>query len=150
MDPNLVNFLINYCSGVATNLTTEALKAAYQRVFAARPDLEKRLSHPESAADTQAALGELAGNLEALAGDGSITMDGGVIKALRSVTLDHQDGTLRIGNTLVSAPLLTTGGTGRGSTTIGSNTELRSESTSLKTSPGASMVITGNARIKQS
>jgi hypothetical protein len=150
VDANLLNFFISFSSGLAANLSTEALKAAYQSVFASRPDLERRLTQPNSAADIQAALGELAGALEVFAGNGSISINGSIINALRSATFDHQNGTVRIGNAQISAPLLTTGGTGRGTTTIGGNTELRSAGTSIQIGAGASIVMTGGAQIKQS
>ena len=150
MDANLLNFLISFSSGLAANLSTDVLKNAYQSVFTARPDLERRITQPSSGTDLQAALGEVAGTLEALAGNGSISIDGAVLRALRSATFDHQDGSVRIGNARISAPLLTTGGTGRGTTTIGGNTELRSGGTSIQIGTGASIVMTGGAQIKQS
>lgn len=149
MDPNLLNFLISFGSGLAANLSTESLKAAYQRVFAERPDLEHRIAHPTSGPDIQAALSEVAGMLEVLAGTGAITIDGGIISALRSATFNHQDGSLRIGNTRISAPHLNTGGTGSGTTVISGNTELKSAGTSIQIGHGASIVITGNAGIRQ-
>lgn len=149
MDPNLLNFLISFSSGLAANLSTESLKAAYQHVFAVRPDLERRITHPTSGPDIQTALSEIAGVLEALAGTGIISINGGIINALRSATFNHQDGSVHIGNARIAAPVLNTGGTGSGTTVIGGNTELRSAGTSIQIGHGASIVITGNAGIKQ-
>ena len=149
MDPTLVSALVGFGSGIAANMTTAALSAVYQRAFAQRPDLEQRLSHPASQTDANAALGELAGLIEALAGSGTITVDGALVRALRSATFDHQNGTVRIVNAVVSAPLLTTGGTGTGSTHIGGNSTLASAGTSIQVGSGASIVITGGASIKQ-
>ncbi len=150
MDSNLLNFLLSFGSGVAANLTTTALQAAFQKVLASRPEIEAKLSAPQSPTDFQEALGDLAGALEALAGSGSIAIDGSVITALREARFDHQSGKVTIGNSLVNAPLLQTGGTGSGQTVIGGNTELKSAGTSIKVGHGASIVITGNAGVKQS
>jgi len=149
MDANVLNFLISFGAGVGANLSSAAITAAAQKIFGARPDIERRLSQPASPAEFQAALGELAGVLEAFAGTGAISINGAFISALRSAHFDHQSGTVTIGNARVSAPVLHTGGTGQGRTFIGGNTELRSAGTSIQIGQGASIVITGNAGIKQ-
>lgn len=149
MDANVLNFLIGLASGVSANALTAGTTAAFQRVLGQRPDLERRLRAPASPVDFQSALGELSGALEALAGTGAISIDSAIITALRSARFDHQHGTVHIGNTTISAPVLETGGTGSGQTTIGGNTELRSAGTSIQIGHGASIVISGNAGIKQ-
>ena len=149
MDANVLNFLISFAAGVGANVTTATASAVFQKVFGSRPDLEKRLAQPSSPADLESALAEIGGVLEALAGSGSIAIDGALISALRSARFDHQDGRIHIGNATVSAPVLQTGGTGVGQTVIGGNTELRSAGTSIKVGQGAGIVISGNAGIKQ-
>ena len=149
MDANVLNFLIGLASGIGANITTAAASAAFQKVLGTRPDIERRLAHPSSPAEFQSALAEVGGVLEALAGTGSIAIDGALITALRSARFDHQHGRIHIGNAVVSAPFLETGGTGTGQTVIGGNTELRSSGTSIKIGQGAGIVITGNANIKQ-
>ena len=150
MNTDLLNFLISFSSGLVANLSTEILKAAYKQVFELRPDLEQRITHPTSGPDMQAALSEVAGVLEALAGDGSISIDGGIIDALRSATFNHQDGLIHIGNTKITAPVLNTGGTGPpGKTVIDGDSELRSTGTTMKIGKGASIIMEGGARIKQ-
>lgn len=149
MDANLLNFLISVSSGFAANMSSEGIKAAYQRVFSARPDLEQRIVSPASGSDVEAALGKVAGVLEAMAGIGSIDIEDGVLKALRSATFDHQNGVVRIGNSRIEAPVVTTGGTGTGETTISGNTEMRSKGTNVQVGDGATIRITENASIKQ-
>lgn len=149
MDANVLNFLIGLASGVSANAITTGAAVAFRRVLGERPDLERRLAAPASTTDFQGALGELSGVLDALAGTGAIAIDGAVITALRSARFDHQHGTVQIGNTVISAPVLETGGTGSGRTTIAGNTELRSGGTSIQIGNGASIVITGSAGIKQ-
>lgn len=150
MNADLVNFLVSFSSGLAANISTDALKMAYQQVFKLKPDLEHRLLTAEVAADKQAAVNELASALEALAGTGAIGIDGAIINALRSATFDHQDGEVLIDHSTISAPLLSTGGTGRGTTKISGNSELKSAGTSIKLTGSASIIMTGNAGIKQS
>lgn len=149
MDANVLNFLISFAAGVGANVTTAAASTAFQRVLGARPDIEKRLAQPSSPADFQSALAEVGGVLEALAGSGSIGIDGALITAFRSARFDHQHGRIHIGNAVVRAPVLQTGGTGSGQTVIGGNTELRSQGTSIQIGQGAGIIITGNAGIKQ-
>lgn len=149
MDANVLNFLINFGAGVGANLSSATITTAAQKIFGARPDIERRLSQSSSPADFQAALGELAGVLEAFARTGAISINDAFISALRSAHFDHQSGTVTIGNTRVSAPVLQTGGSGSGQTVIGGNTELRSAGTSIQIGHGASIVITGNAGIRQ-
>jgi hypothetical protein len=149
MDANFLNFLISLAAGVGTNLTSVAASHLLKRVIDRRPDLEQGLIHPASSAEFERALGEAAGVLEALAGSGSISIDGSLVTALRSARFDHQHGKIRIGDSLISAPMLETGGSGSGSTEIAGNTELRSAGTSIRVGSGASIKITGNAGIKQ-
>ena len=144
-----MNFFISLAAGVGTNLTSVAASHLLKRVIDSRPDLEQGLIHPASPAEFERALGDAAGVLEALAGSGSISVDGSLVTALRSARFDHQNGKIRIGNSLILAPMLETGGRGSGSTEIAGNTELRSSGTSIQVGPGASIEITGNARIEQ-
>lgn len=150
MDANVLNFLINFAAGTGANRSSAAISSLFQKVFGSRPDLERRIAQPSSAADFEAALGDASGVLEALAGSGSISIDGSFITALRSARFDHQHGVIRIGNATVAAPILQTGGTGSGQTVIGGNTELRSGGTSIQIGKRTGIVITGNAGVKQS
>lgn len=145
MDPNLLNFLISYVASVAANLTPDVVQA----IFGEHPDLEKRLSQPATTSEFESALGEFTGVLQAFAGRGAISINGAQIDALRSAHFDHQGGTITIGNARISAPTLQTGGTGSGKTTITGNTQLQSAGTNIKVGQGASIVVTGNAGIKQ-
>jgi hypothetical protein len=149
MDANLLNFLISFFAGIGANLSTNAIQNIFQKVFSRRPDIQQRLLRPASPEDFTAALGEIPGVLEALAGTGSIIIDGGIIEAFRVAHFDHQSGLISFNNTSVRAPFIQTGGNGNGQTIIGSNTELRSAGTSIQVGNGASIVISGNAGITQ-
>ncbi|MFA6033130.1 MAG: hypothetical protein WC889_09550 [Myxococcota bacterium] len=149
MDPNVLNFLISFGASVGANISTAAIAAIAQKIFRSRPDIERRLSQPTSSQDFESALGELAGALEVFAGTGAISIDGAFVSALRLAHFDHQNGTVIIGNARVTAPVLLTGGSGSGQTVIGGNTELSSAGTKIQVGQTASIVITGNAGIKQ-
>lgn len=150
MDANVLNFLISFTSGLCANLTTSAITSIYQKIIGQRPDIGKRLSSPSSPADFESALSEMAGIIEALAGNGSITIDGSVITALRSASFDHQSGNISFGNSVIAAPFLHLGGSGSGGRTdISGNTELRSSSGSgISIGKGSGIIITGGAGIK--
>lgn len=149
MDANLLNFLISFSSGVGANLSTTAITSIYQKVFGSRPDLENKLTKPESLEDFESALGEVAGVIEALAGTGSISIDGSFINALRLARFDHQKGNISIGNSVIAAPFLHIGGSGVGGRSdIGGNTDLRGSGAGISVGKGASIVIRGNASIK--
>jgi hypothetical protein len=150
MDANVLNLLIGLGVGVGANITTATASGIFRKVFGQRPDLEKRLAQPSSPSDLEGALSELSGVLQALAGSGAITIDGAFVTALRSAHFDHQNGRIHIGNAVISAPYLQTGGTGTGQTVVSGNTELKTQGTSIKVGQGASITITGNAGIKQS
>lgn len=150
MDANLLNFLISFSSGLAANLTTATIFSIYNKVFEQRPDLRDRLSNPRSPEDFKSILGEVAGVIETLAGNGLIDIDGSFIKALRSVRFDHQNGHVTIGNSSIIAPFLHIGGSElSGRTDIKGNTELRGSSGSgISVGKSGGIVITGNAGIK--
>lgn len=149
MDPNAVSFLTSLAAGVGANLASAATIAAFRKILRSRPDIESRLLRPASPEDFQAALRDLGGELEFFAGTGAITIDKALITALRSAHFDHQQGMVAIGNARVSAPVVEMGGSGTGQTVISSNTELCSAGTSIKVGDGASIIVTGNAKIKQ-
>ena len=151
MDPNTLNFLLSFASSVAATATTDGLKAAYQKLFEKRPDLEQRLISAGGGPGTAEAVAEIAGEIEALANTGMINIDGAVIDAMRSAKFDHQDGTVIIGKSKISASSLIIGSTsGTGRTTVGGNTSLRGGGSGVELGSGASIVMTGGASIKMS
>jgi hypothetical protein len=150
LDSTVLNFLLSVSSGIVANVSSEGLKSAYLKILAARPDIAKRMTNPSSVNEVTETLAEIAGELEALANTGQITVDRATIQALRSATFNHQDGLIHIGNSHIQAPTLHTGGVGKGKTVIGSNTVLSSAGTSIQIGHGASIVMSGNAGIRQS
>ncbi len=150
MDQLVANFLIQLAAGLGANYSVPAISTAVKKVFALKPGLEPRLTTPSSEDDRVAAMHELAGILEALAGSGSIAIDGAVVTALRAAKFDHQVGSIRIGATSIFAPRLQTGGSGPGFTIITGDTSMRTRGTAVQVGRGAQIVISGNAQIIQS
>lgn len=149
VDEYTLHFFISFIAHISADITKEAATAIFKRIQAVRPDLLETLAKPTPPTDILAALGELAGVLEVFARNGEISIDGALITALRAAHFDHQNGQIRVGNTTVSAPVVQTGGSGSGLTILGSNTELHSKGTTIKIGQGASIIVAGNASIKQ-
>lgn len=148
MDPNVLNFLLSFGSGVAATAATDSMKAIYQRIFEKRPDLEQRLISAGGGPGTAEAMAEIAGEIEALAGTGAIKIDGAVIYAMRSARFDHQDGTVTIGKAKISAKSVSIGSnSGSGRTDIGGDTSLNGGGAGVEVGKGASIVLTGGASI---
>lgn len=85
------------------------------------------------------------------ANSGSIKVDGAVLTALRGIKFDHQRGTVQIGDAVISATVLVTGGTtgASGQTTIGPNTKLKTPGTGVEVGEGCGIHMVGGASIKQ-
>ena len=149
MDPNLLNFLLSFGSGVAATATTDSLKAIYQKLFEKRPDLQQRLLEAGGGPGTAEAMAEIAGEIEAMAGYGAINIDGAIITAMRNATFDHQNGTVTIGKTKISAKILSIGSkSGSGRTDISGETTLKGGGSTVEVTKGAAIMLTGSATIK--
>ncbi len=149
MDTQLATILTQLAIGAGANLSSSAILAAINSIFNSNPEIETKLSNPSSKEEFESALSELAGNLELLAGSGEIAIDGVIIEVFKSANFDHQSGLITVGNTVVSAATIQTGGTGNGKTILGGNTQLKSQGTSIEIGGGASIIINGNASIRQ-
>jgi hypothetical protein len=150
VDPTLVSFMAAAAAETVGSLSADSIKGLLTRVFWRRPDLQGRLERLSSPTDFEEALHEAAGELNALAGSGEIHVDGAFIEALGQAHFDHQRGVVRIGNSVVNAPILVTGGSGPGTTAIGDHSELRSKGTRITLQGNASIQMKGDANIKQS
>ena len=93
-------------------------------------------------------MSEMPARVGAAAASGNVGVDGAVLAAVRGIRFDHQHGTVNISGAWIQAPVLQTGGTGAGTTKI-TGTRLTSAGTAIDIGKGASMVMTGNAKITQ-
>lgn len=151
MDPITVSIItglaVNYFSGY----TQAAVNDFFDKAFRLKPELEPKLKAAQSSEQLQQVLSEATGVIDANAATGKITVDGGLLDALRRIQFDHQHGTVTIGNSTVSSAVVITGGgaSSTGTTVIGGNTHLKSAGTGIQVGKGASITMTGGASIKQ-
>lgn len=151
----LEHFLTALAADATFSLSKDALRQAFAYVRKAKPDLAKRAAAAEAAGnidEIEKVFREAVGIIVAEAKTGKIAINQASITALNGVKFDHQHGTITIGNTVVSAKVLVTGGGAKatGTTKIEGNTSLRSAGTRIDVGHGAGIVITGGAKIEQS
>lgn len=147
----ITSFLTGIASGVATNFATDAIKQFFSAAVELNPGIADEMEAATSNQDVERIFNESIGVIDAHAGDGSIDVDGSLLTALRGIRFDHAQGLVYIGNSVVQAPVLETGGGSgaTGQTTVGGNTNLKSQGTEIRVGKGAAIKITGNAKIKQ-
>ena len=145
-------FAANLVTSVLANFTVDAVKKLLSKVVELKPSLEGNIASAQTSQDIERIFQEAVGVIDAIAGDGLIDVDGALLTAMRGARFDHAHGKVTISNSTVEAPILVTGGQSRatGKTTVGGNTNLKSQGTEIKVGKGASIVITGSASIKQS
>ncbi len=149
MSIDVSNFITSLLAGTGANLTSEVTAIIIKKLFNLKPKLKQNFTNSSCPEEFQKTFNELIAGLQVLAGTGEISINQAVISSLSGARFDHQEGKIYIGGTQVIAPTIQSGGTDRGQTTVGENTELRSSGTSIKTGYGASIVISGNAKIVQ-
>jgi hypothetical protein len=150
MDPLTLSILASLGTSYLANLTTPTIQSFFSEAFRQKPELEARvLALPSgTATDVEALFKDAVGVIDAAAGTGTITVDCGVLEAVRAVRFDHQQGTVLLDGSWVQAPVLQTGGTGTGQTSV-INTTMRSAGTAMRVTGDAKITITGNAKITQ-
>ncbi len=148
------HFLTALAAHATFDASKEALKRAFAYVQSTRPDLARRAEAAQASGDMNEAekvFREAVGVIVAEAKTGKIAINQAIITALNGVKFDHQHGQITIGNAVVAAKVLVTGGgaTATGTTKIEGNTSLRSAGTRINVGQGAGITITGNAKITQ-
>ena len=151
MDPITLSIVTGFASGILANFSTDAVKHLFTSAIAVNPHLEDNIRAAKTSADVEAIFKEAVGVIDAYADQGNITIDGGLLEAMRGIRFDHADGTVNIaGATIKSEVLVTGGGTGStGKTVIGGNTSMKSQGTSIEIGNGCSITMTGGASITQ-
>jgi len=148
MDPFISSILSNLAVNYFVNFSTPTIKKFFQRAFELDPSLKDDLKNAKTTKDLEKAFQKSVGVIDAQAGTGEIAVDRSFLKALREIKFDHQDGKVIIQGSVLRAGVLETGGEGSGETEIKS-AELKSKGTKIVVGRGASVRMTGNARIKQ-
>ena len=138
MDPVTISILTSIATGMLANFSTDTVKGLFEKVFEIKPELEEKLKEAKNSKDANA-------------DKGNITVDGGLLEALRGIRFDHAHGTVNISNTEVKSEVLVTGGSASstGTTTIKDNTILKTKGTSISVGNGCSITMTGGATITQ-
>lgn len=149
MDPLTASIIASLATNYFTQFTAPVIEGFFAAAFERKPSLEVDLRNARTPQDFDRVFREAVGVIDAAAGDGSISVDGAFLSALRGIRFDHQHGTVTILGSTLSAPILQTGGSDAGVTTISAAT-LKSQGTAMQVGKGASIVITGNASIRQS
>jgi hypothetical protein len=151
MDPITLSVVTGIASGMLANFSTDAVKHLFVSVIAIKPELEEKLKTANSISDIEVIFKEAIGVIDACAGTGNMTIDGGLLEALRGIRFDHAHGVVNIADTTMNSNLLVTGGKfgSSGKTVIGSNTEMKTQGTSIQLGNGCSITMTGSASIKQ-
>ena len=144
----------SYLISLAAGLTMESAKAVFSLVRNKRPDLVARAEaaqHAQNTRDIEQVFREAVGVIDAAAGSGEIQIDQATLVALKGIRFDHKDGQVGISGTSLRAPILVTGGGSgaSGQTVVGGDTSLKSQGTEISVGKGASITMTGGARIKQ-
>lgn len=149
MDTSTIQLLQGLATGYFTGFTVPVIQKFFSTAFQFRPSLENDLRNAKSINDFEKVFNEAVGVIDAQAGNGFISIDGGFLNAIRGIRFDHNNGTVFINGSTIKAPILQTGGTnGIGQTTI-TNANLNSQGTEIQIGSGASIIMTGGASIRQ-
>ncbi|PHQ72370.1 MAG: hypothetical protein COB93_00370 [Sneathiella sp.] len=151
MDPITQSIITGIASGIFANFTTDTVKHFFATVFKIKPELEDKLKAVKTTSDIESLFKEAIGVIDAHADKGSITIDGGLLTALRGIRFDHAHGKVNIAGATLSSQIIVTGGSAgsTGETVIGEKTEMKSQGTSIQIGEGCSIVMTGSAKITQ-
>ena len=151
MDPITTSIVTGIASGIFANFSTDAVKHFFTSAVSIKPDLVEKLQSAKTPYDIEKIFHEAIDVIDAAAGSGDITIDGGLLEAVRGIRFDHAHGTVNIAGTTIKSEVLVTGGSSSatGKTVIGGNTQMNSQGTSIKLGEGCSIVMTGGASIKQ-
>ncbi|PHR22506.1 MAG: hypothetical protein COA36_17755 [Desulfotalea sp.] len=151
MDPITLSIFMEFSSGILANFATDAVKHFFISTISVKPELENKIKAAKTSTDIEAIFKEAVGVIDAYADQGNITIDGGLLKALRGIRFDHAHGTVNIAGTTIKSEVLVTGGSAgsSGKTVIGGNTSMKSQGTSIERGEGCSITMTGGANITQ-
>jgi len=149
MDSITTNLIANVAAGYFTNFSYPVVSGFFQKAFRLKPSIEQDLVQARTSEDIEKVFHEATGVILANAGNGGIEVDSAFVEAMRNIKFDHQHGKITIQGSVIKAPVLQTGGTGNGSTYIGGGTSLQSAGTKIDIGQGASIHMTGNAKITQ-
>jgi len=148
-EEQLGQIIAEIASKYLSDFRTESLKEFFDGIIRLKPEIKETILNTKDPKDVESLFDEISGILNAQAGTGSISVDNAIITAIQTAVFDHDQGTVQINNTIVTAPKLITGGNANatGETTIKDST-LQSKGTKI-TGKGFQIKMTGGARIVQ-
>jgi len=148
-EEQLSSAIAEIASKYLSNFQIESVKDLFERLINLKPSLKEVVLNAKDPNGIEHIFNEITGILNADAGTGTINIDNALITAIQTATFDHDQGTVTISNTTVSAPKLITGGNANatGETMIQDST-LKSRGTQI-TGNGFQIKITDGARIVQ-
>ena len=150
MDLVTIGLIQGISGGYFTHFSAKAVESLFKKVFQRAPALEKRLQSARTTHDVEAIFRESIGVIDAHAADGSINIDGALLNAMRGMRFDHANGTVTVSGSVLSAPVLVTGGQPRATgATIIKGSSMRSARTSIEMNEHSSIKMTGASRIIQ-
>lgn len=143
----ITNIGVNYF----TQFTAPIIQKAFKFVLHLKPELKNNLNSIQNTKNVEDLFREMIGVIDAQAGKGTIDIDSAFIEALKGIRFNHASGTVTINGTTISAPVIKTGGGAGGvGRTIISETELKTDKTSIKVKGKRSSIkISGDANITQ-
>jgi hypothetical protein len=151
MDPITANIIANLATNYFTAFTAPVVGRFFTEVFRKNPALEEELQRAKTHQDFERVFREAVGVIDAAAATGEINIDSTFLSALRGIRFDHQNGTVTILGSKISAPILQMGGSfGASGVTHISGSTLKSQGAEIRVGQGASIRISGGASIRQS
>lgn len=149
MDPIISSILTSVATGYFVNFSTSMVKTVFKKIIDIEPSFSRDLLNAKTSIDFEKVFSKTVGIIDALAGRGTIEVDSSFLSALRGIRFNHQDGTVEIEGSVITAPIISTGGKGKGTTRI-TDTSLKSRGTKIDVNKNASIKISGDAEIQQS
>ncbi|MBM7598464.1 hypothetical protein JOC34_000821 [Virgibacillus halotolerans] len=151
MDPITVSIVTSLATNYFTEFTTPVVKRFFDRAISEKPEIGEKLQQANSSKDFEEIFNEASGIVDASANTGELEVIGAFLEAVKGIRFDHASGKVVIQGTEMTAPVLVTGGSvnSAGSTTIGENTELKSNGTRISVGKGSGIYIGGDSQIRQ-
>ena len=148
MDQIIQGVLIGLATNYFSGFTQQYVIDFFKKAIVIKPNLKLDLLNAKNNQDIDRIFKDAVGVIDAQADTGSVEVDQNFLTAIKGIRFDHQHGKVTISGSTINAPELRTGGSGTGLTFI-TNTTMESAGTKIQVGVGASIKMTGNAKITQ-
>ena len=156
MDPLLTPTTLAIVTSLGTNyfthFTADKVQQFFATAFKLKPSLEKDLLNAKTSIEIEKIFKEATGVIDANAGSGILNIDKALLEAVRGIRLDHAHGQVVMNNTTLKSQVIQTGGSeySTGTTNLLGGTTLKTDGTEISIGHGASITLSGGAKITQS